>query len=75
MARARTKSENIGQLVKSNQKKYVRIEEGCELFSMGRNNFRILAEEAGAKRKLKRMVLYNIACIENYIELMGSTEE
>ena len=49
-------------------KKFVSIKEGVELYSIGSETLRNLAEEAGAIYKIKRKVLINAAIFEEYLE-------
>lgn len=41
------------------EKKFVRYNEGCEIYSMGRNSFAKLAKDAGAIYKVNNVVLVN----------------
>ena len=49
-------------------KKFVTIKEGVDLYSMGHENLRNLAEEAGAIYRINRKVLINVAVFEEYLE-------
>ena len=49
-------------------KKFVTIKEGVELYSMGHENLRKFAEEAGAVYKINRKILINAAVFEEYLE-------
>ena len=49
-------------------KKFLTIREGVELYSMGHENFRKMAEEAGAIYKINRKILVNAAVFEEYLE-------
>lgn len=50
-------------------KKYVSLNEGKDLYSMGIHTFRKMAEEAGAIYKIgERMVLVNTELFEQYLE-------
>lgn len=50
------------------KKKYVRYEEGAELYSMSINSFTKLAREAKAVYKIGKMVLVNTELFEEYLE-------
>lgn len=63
----RNKTDKLEQL-KNQRKKFVRYEEGAELYSMGVNTFRQLAKEAGAVYKIKNIALVNLDVIEDYLE-------
>ena len=49
-------------------KKFVSQREGMELYSMGWETLRKVAEEAGAVYKINRKVLINTAVFEEYLE-------
>ncbi len=63
----RNKTDKLEEL-KKQRKKFVRYEEGAELYSMGLHTFQQLAKDAGAVYKIKRMVLVNLDVIEDYLE-------
>ena len=46
----------------------MRYAEGAELYSMGLHSFQEIAKEAGAVRKVKRMVLVNTEKVDAFIE-------
>lgn len=50
------------------KKKFVRYDEGAELYSMSQKRFEKLAKEANAVYKLNRMVLVNMDIIDEYLE-------
>ena len=69
MAYSRKKSlEEIQELVRGRGKKFVSIEEGALLYSLGRNTFRDMAEDAGAVYHVKRRVLINTEVFDEYLE-------
>lgn len=49
-------------------KKYVSLKEGVVLYSIGLTKLRIIAEEAGAIRKIGGIVLINTEAFERYLE-------
>jgi len=49
-------------------KKYVRLKEGAERYSMGLNKFRDLAREAKAIYKVDKLVLINCDLFDKYLE-------
>ncbi|MFI3238821.1 MAG: DUF6462 family protein [Lachnospiraceae bacterium] len=53
----RSDFEDMKSSVKDSKKKYVRPDEGAILYSMGRKTFLELANDAGAIRRIKRIVL------------------
>lgn len=70
MAYKRPKIESLEFDVRTGQKKYVRYNEGAQLYSMGIHGFMDLAKEAGAVRKIKGICLVNTEAINKYIEDM-----
>ncbi|MCR5119781.1 MAG: hypothetical protein K6B44_09235 [Lachnospiraceae bacterium] len=52
------------------KKKWVRYDEGAELYSMGINTFRDFAKEAKAIYHVKRVALVNTDKLDEFIELM-----
>ena len=65
---ARRKIEDLEDLIKLGKKKYVRIAEGAELYSVGLHTFESWAKDAGATRKVKGVVLVNTEKIDKFIE-------
>ena len=57
-----------GQAEKVMYKKYVSLNEGMELYSLGMATFRTLAEEAGAVYKVNKRVLVNTVVFEEYLQ-------
>jgi len=57
--------EGAGRSVK---KKYVRYQEGAEIYSMSLRKFQDLAKDAGAIYKVGKMVLVNCETFERYLE-------
>ncbi len=49
-------------------KKFVTIKEGVDLYSMGHESLRNMAEDAGALYRINRKVLINVAAFEEYLE-------
>ncbi|WP_242830380.1 DUF6462 family protein [Butyrivibrio sp. AE3009] len=68
MPKARKKIENLEGLVKTGGKKYVRIAEGAELYSVSEKTFSAWADDANAKRHVKGVVLVNVEKVEAFIE-------
>ena len=68
MAYKRIRQENTEELVKLGKKKFVRYEEGAQLYSIGVNTFKELAKDAGAIYRIKRIVLVNTEIIDEYLE-------
>ncbi|WP_242829767.1 DUF6462 family protein [Butyrivibrio sp. XPD2006] len=65
---ARKKYEDLEDLIKLGKKKYVRIAEGAELYSVGLHTFESWGKDAGAIRKVKGVVLVNTEKIDRFIE-------
>ena len=73
MAYERKQSEDLAKLVK-NGKKFVRYQEGAELYSIGLNNFTKIAQEAGAVYRVGRIVLVNTKLVDEYLEIFREEE-
>ena len=65
MAFARTE---VKELEQSGKKRFVRYQEGAELYSMGLHTFEQLAKEAGAIYKIRRVVLVNLDIFDEYLD-------
>ncbi len=57
-----------------NKKRLVRYNEGAEMYSMGRNKFQQLAEDANAKLKIGRLVLVDLDAFDKYLETFRVTK-
>lgn len=68
MAYAKKLPESIEGL-KIPNKKFYTAEEGAALFSIGIHAFERLAKDAGAKYKIGRRALYNVAILEEYLDM------
>ena len=68
MAR-RTKKEiqEISKEVKNGIKRFVRYQEGADLYSMGLHTFQQLSKEAGAVYKIGKKVLIRRSIFEAYL--------
>ena len=66
--RAKLSDKELQDLVNSGAKKYVRYEEGAVLYSMGKNSFRQVAQDAHAIVRLKRIALVNVEVLDEYLE-------
>ncbi len=72
MAFARTEIKELEPMVKSGKKRFVRYQEGAELYSMGLHTFEQLAKEAGAIYKIRRVVLVNLDIFDEYLDTFRS---
>ena len=61
-------SEETKQLIKDGRKKFVRLDEGAILYSIGKNTFRQLAVDAGVIYHIKKTVLVNTKLVDEYME-------
>lgn len=68
MPKQRKKIPELEKMVVQRKKKFVRYEEGAQLYSMGLHTFQQLAKDAGAVYKVKRIVLVNLEIIDDYLE-------
>ena len=62
--------ETLELLIKCSQKPYVSYAEGAKLYSLGRNSFMELAQEANAVRKIGGRAIVNVQKLNEYIETM-----
>ena len=60
--------ESLRTMVKSDGKKFVRLDEGAALYSIGLNTFMDIARDAGAIYRVKRIVLVNTELIDEFLE-------
>lgn len=56
------------EAMKKMAKKFVRYQEGAELYSMGLTKFQELAKEAKAIYKIDKVALVNCEILEKYLE-------
>ena len=56
--------EEMYRNMKVVSKKFVRMQEGAELYSIGKNSFRRLADEAQAVYKIDGIILVNLEIFE-----------
>lgn len=68
MGKKRKQVPELERMVREKRKKYVRYEEGAQLYSMGLHTFQELAKEAGAIYRIKRIVLVNLDILDEYLE-------
>ena len=64
----------LEKLLAGKKKKYVRYEEGAVLYSMGKNSFRQVAQDAHAIVRLKRIALVNVEVLDEYLECTACAE-
>ncbi len=70
--RKRIKIENLETTVA--YKKFVRLNEGAKLYSIGLNTFRELAKDAGAIYRVRRIVLVNTEILDEFLEAFRDGE-
>lgn len=58
----------LEKILARKKKKYIRYEEGAVLYSMGKNSFRQVAQDAHAVVRLKRIALVNVEVLDEYLE-------
>ena len=68
MAFARTEVRELEPMVKAGKKKFVRYQEGAELYSTGLPPFEEPAQDAGALYHIRRVVRVNRAIFEEYLD-------
>lgn len=71
MAHPRKKfsEEETRKLFKDGRKKFVTIEEGAALYSIGIHRFRNIAHDAKATYHIGRTVLVNVEIVDEYMEI------
>lgn len=60
--------EKLENLTRGHGKKYVSLDEGAALYSIGKNTFRQMAKDAKATYKINRRVLVNIQKFDEFME-------
>lgn len=58
----------LEKILAKKKKRYVGYEEGMALYSMGKNSFRQVAQDAHAVVRLKRIALVNVEVLDEYLE-------
>ena len=58
----------LEKILARKKKKYIRYEEAAVLYSMGKNSFRQIAQDAHAIVRLKRIALVNVEVLDEYLE-------
>lgn len=58
----------LEKILARKKKKYIRYEEGAVHYSMGKNSFRQIAQDAHAIVRLKRIALVNVEVLDEYLE-------
>ena len=64
----------IEKQVRDRRKKFVRYDEGAQLYSMGLHTFQNLAKDAKAVYRVKRIVLVNLDIFDEYLEAFRDYE-
>ena len=68
MAHKRAEVPELEKMLQYGRKKFVRYDEGVELYSMGLHTFQNLAKDAGAVYRIKGIVLVNTELVDEYLE-------
>ena len=68
MPKVRKEIPELEKLVQVGRKKFVRYEEGGQLYSMGLHTFQELVKDAKAVYHGKRVVLVNTEIVDEYFE-------
>lgn len=63
------------KMKKTNNKRFVRYNEGAEMYSMSLSKFQQLAKDAKACYKVNQLVLVNLDIIDEYLETFRIVEE
>ena len=67
MAHKRAEVPELEKMLQYGRKKFVRYDEGAELYSMGLHTFQNLAKDAGAVYRIKGIVLVNTELVDEYL--------
>ena len=68
MKRREQTIDELEKMVRTRGKKFVSLQEGALLYSLGLHTFNNIAKEAGAIYKIKRRVLVNKELVDEYLE-------
>ena len=68
MAHKRAEVPELEKMLQYGRKKFVRYDEGAELYLMGLHTFQNLAKDAGAVYRIKGIVLVNTELVDEYLE-------
>lgn len=68
MAHKRAEVPELEKMLQYGRNKFVRYDEGAELYSMGLHTFQNLAKDAGAVYRIKGIVLVNTELVDEYLE-------
>lgn len=74
MPKPRKEIPELEKMVRDKRKKFVRYEEGAQLYSMGFHTFQQLAKDAKAVYHVKGVVLVNVEIIDEYLEAFRDEE-
>ena len=66
--RKTAETDELKKMIKDGKKKFVRMDEGAALYSVGINTFRQLAVDANALYHIKKITLANTEIIDEYME-------
>ncbi len=66
--RTQMEVEELKKMVNGRVKKFVSLEEGAAIYSIGTNTFREMAKDAHATYRVKRRVLVNLELMDEYLE-------
>lgn len=75
MPKVRKEIPELEKLVQVGRKKFVRYEEGAQLYSMGLHTFQELAKDAKACYKVGQLVLVNTEILDEYLETFRIVED
>ena len=67
--------EQLEALVRGRGKKFVSLNEGADLYSLGLHSFREIAKDAKAIYKIKRRVLVNTEKVDEFLEAFAVDDD
>ncbi|MCF0127786.1 MAG: hypothetical protein HUJ70_04410 [Pseudobutyrivibrio sp.] len=65
----RKQPDKLESLLDGGKKKWVRYDEGAQIFSLGVHTFMKIAKEAGAVYHIGHIVLVNLEKVDEYMEI------
>ena len=75
MGKKRLPVDDIDELVRNHGKKYLRMDEAKDMYSVGRHTIEKWARAAGAVRKMNGIVLFNREKLDAFIEANAEEEK
>ena len=68
MAEKKKTAKDVEKMMAGKRRRFVRLAQGAELYSMGLSSFRNIAREANATYRIRKIVLVDLDQIDAYLE-------